>query len=143
MSRRKYKSFMKEYNRDISNLEKAVAIRNKLESGEEISDDERDNYKKIEEKYKRSMQGLDFTSTASLQDNIINLKNEKTELREQYEIKELRKNDEKSSKLETIKEEDEDSDETIKPHTSSKDFKQDTSDITSAGEPMDISDSDG
>ena len=123
--------------REIIALEKAISIKNKLDSGQEVSNKENYEFKYIKDKFQDYFQEKDLTSVAGLQESIDILRQDRQSLKD--DIKEL----DERIKQTSNSEEGEDSDETIKPHKNSKDFKQDSSDITSAGEPMDINDPDG
>lgn len=136
-SRKDIKEDINGLKKDITALGKAISIKNKLDSGEKVSDKEKEEFKNIKDEYQQFFQEKDLTSMAGLQQSIHHFRQERQSF---VDIKdELDEQIKEASKLE----EGEDSDETIKPHKNSKDFKQDSSDITSDGELMDFNDPDG
>lgn len=135
---------------EVSTFKKAITIQNKLDKGETTTDQERQVLKNVKEEYQNFFQEYDLTSMAGLHkayhhfsDEKHDLKNQRTNLKNQLQ---------EEKKPETIQEEEEEKEpeflkkkintEDIKKHTDTKDFKQDSSDITSAGEPMDFNDPD-
>lgn len=137
------KDIISDHSVDISTLIRARTIANKLDRGEDVSDEENKIFRNIKEDYGNYFGDEDVTNKGNLEKAISYFEDAKKSLiHENRELKKVIKTN-KLDIPETIVEEKEETNiEITKKHTHSRDFKQDTSDVTSAGEPMDFMDPD-